>query len=129
MEVLTQTAQPTAPGANPLHLDVVMATLTLGKSATMEQTTVHLNRTAMQPATNARLQVLLSKRPVPAKPATRIRSSISVQSQRAVSIPQVGMIIVLAELDTELMGCRRRIPSSSDWRFRDRSTGFLLRRE
>jgi hypothetical protein len=129
MEALTLTAQPTAPGANLLRLDAVMATLILARSAMMEQTTVLPSHTATPPATNARLQVHLSRRTAPAKPATQTRSSTSVQSQRAVSVRQVGMIIVLAEQDIELMGCPRPIPSSSDWRFRDRSTGFLLRRE
>jgi hypothetical protein len=96
----------------------------------MEQQTAHLNQIAMQIATSARLQVLpvllATRKTAPARLAAR--APICAQLQRVVSIRQVGMIIVLAERDIELMGWRQRIRSSLDWRSRDRSIGCLLRR-
>jgi len=91
---------------------------------------VHFNHTAIRLATNAHLLALQSNQtPALARPATRIRSSTSVRSRRAVSTLRVEMTIVPAERDIELMGWRRRTRSSSGWRFQDRSIGSLLRRE
>jgi hypothetical protein len=106
-----------------IHADSVLSVMT-------EPIMVHFNHTAIRLATNAHLQALQPHQiPALARPATRIHSSTSVRSRRAVSTLRAEMTIVPVERDIGLMGWRRRIRSSSGWRFQDRSIGSLLRRE